>query len=388
MAADGRTGGAGRTEVPHYERLLVALMFIAVIALPLASNLTGHDGADAQAENRELAAMPVVDGSLGSLAAFPNGFSNWFEDHFGFRARLVRWYGESRLFALHVSPSTTVVRGRDGWLFYGDDGGMEDYANERPLTKDEVGVWRAAVVRARDWLAARGIAYVFTIAPDKHVIYPDEVPRSIQRLGAASRTDQVFAALAGTGVSTVDVRPALLAARARERIYFLTDTHWNDRGAFVAYQQIIAAVRRQVPAVPPAWTRDDFAPTERTIEGQDLAGMIGLTRVLHETDLTLTPTRPRLAKVIEPKGADATAEEGYLVTEIPGSTLPRAVIFRDSFTSRLAPFLSEHFSRAVYLWQNDFDADVVSREHPDVVIQEIVGRHLYGFIPSPELVPQ
>ena len=73
---------------------------------------------------------------------------------------------------------------------------------------------------------------------------------------------------------------------------------------------------------------------------------------------------------------------------IPGSALPRAVIFRDSFFSRLAPFTSEHFSRAVYLWQNDFDANIVSQEHPDVVIQEIVGRHLYNFIPSPELVPR
>jgi len=35
----------------------------------------------------------------------------------------------------------------------------------------------------------------------------------------------------------------------------------------------------------------------------------------------------------------------------------------------------------------DFDAQVVEAEHPDIVIQEIVGRHLYGFVPSPELVP-
>ena len=103
--------------------------------------------------------------------------------------------------------------------------------------------------------------------------------------------------------------------------------------------------------------------------------------------LALEPRRPRLARVVEPAGAAPDAEEGRLVTEIPGSTLPRAVIFRDSFVSPLAPFLSEHFSRAVYLWQNDFDANVVLEEHPDVVIQEIVGRHLYGFLPSPELVP-
>jgi hypothetical protein len=42
----------------------------------------------------------------------------------------------------------------------------------------------------------------------------------------------------------------------------------------------------------------------------------------------------------------------------------------------------------VYIWQNDFDSNEVRREHPDVVIQEIAGRHLYSFIPSPELVPK
>src|SRR5262249_27077259 len=128
-------------------------------------------------------------------------------------------------------------------------------------------------------------------------------------------------------------------------------------------------------------------PEAHIVEGLDLAGMMGLKRVLHEEDLVLVPKRPRVARVVDPAGEEPMAEGGRLVTEIPGSTLPRAVIFRDSFTSRLVPFLSEHFSRAVYLWQNDFDAQVVEQEKPAIVIQEIVGRHLYGFIPSPELVP-
>jgi len=150
---------------------------------------------------------------------------------------------------------------------------------------------------------------------------------------------------------------------------------------------VIAAVRARVPATPAPWTRGDFEAVDRTIEGLDLAGMMGLKRVLREIDLTLVPRRARRARVIEPAGAFPTDEEGTLITEIDDPSLPRAVIFRDSFVSQLVPFLSEHFSRAVYLWQNDFDAGVVAKEHPDVVIQEIVGRHLYNFIPSPELVP-
>jgi alginate O-acetyltransferase complex protein AlgJ len=376
--------------------LLVGL-FAAVISLPLAANLAGHDGADPTAENRELATFPRLDGSWKAISGFGQGVGAWFDDHFGFRASLVRWYGESRLFGLGVSPSAAVVKGRDGWFFYADDEAMTDYAAEQPLSPDEVANWRAAVVGARDWLRLRGIAYVFTIAPDKHEIYADEMPASIRRVGSTRRMDQVLAALEDAGVAVVDVRPALAAARQRERIYQQTDTHWNDRGALVAYQQIINAVRAQVPAVPRPWGREDFEAVARRRDGMDLAGMMGLTRVLRETDLALVPRRPRLARVIEPAGADAAAEEGRLVTvmpgtpgtpAIPGSALPRAVIFRDSFFSRLAPFTSEHFSRAVYLWQNDFDADAVLQEHPGVVIQEIVGRHLYNFIPSPELVPR
>jgi len=367
---------------------LLVVVFLAIVTLPLLANLAGRDGADPEAENRELAAFPHIDATWSAVAKFGTGLGLWFDDHFGFRAALVRWYGESRLFGLGVSPSTAVVKGRDGWFFYADDEGMTDYSNEEPLTPEAVANWRAAVVDARNWLQARGIAYVFVIPPDKHVIYPEDVPASIRKVGTTSRMDQLFAALDAAGVATVDVRPALEAAKTRERVFQQTDTHWNDRGAFVAYQQIIDAVRRQVPAVPPAWTRSDFEATTTVRHGMDLAGMMGLTRVLREVDLTLTPTRPRRAKVIEPAGSAATAGEGRIVTEIPGSTLPRAVIFRDSFFSAVAPFTSEHFSRAVYLWQNDFDADVVLKEHPAVVIEEIVGRHLYNFIPSPELVPK
>jgi alginate O-acetyltransferase complex protein AlgJ len=367
-------------------RLLVAL-FVVSISLPLALNLAGVDGADPQAENRELAPFPRIEASLTAMAALPEGFSSWFDDHFGLRSRLVRWYGESRLFVLHVAPSAAVIKGADGWFFYGEDKAVEDFANVEPMTDAALSNWRAAVVAARDWLQARHIAYVFTVVPDKHVIYGDEMPPTVIKIGELSRADQLFTALQDTGLA-VDVRSVEFAAKSHERVYQKTDTHWNDRGAFVAYQQIIAAVRARVPATPPAWSRDDFRAVERTIAGLDLAGMMGLTRVLREVDLTLTPLRPRRARVLEPAGAQPTDELGRIVTEVDDRSLPRAVIFRDSFTSQLVPFLSEHFSRAVYVWQNDFDANLVMEEHPDVVIQEIVGRHLYSFIPSPELVPR
>ena len=214
-----RDGGVRRRDdrVARHQpcNALLVVCFLLVIALPLAANLAGRDGADAVAENRELAASPDVEATWSSISTLGNRFGLWFDDHFGFRSWLVRWYGESRLFGLGVSPSTAVVKGDDGWFFYADDEAMTDYAEEHPLTAAEIANWRAAVVAARDWLRARGVAYVFVIAPDKHVIYPEDVPASIQRVGRVSRMDQVFAALKEAGVATVDPRPALTSAKAR-----------------------------------------------------------------------------------------------------------------------------------------------------------------------------
>ena len=72
---------------PIWNSLLVAL-FLVVISLPLAANLAGLDGADAGAENRELAAFPRLDGSWQSVAALPAAIGAWFDDHFGFRSTL------------------------------------------------------------------------------------------------------------------------------------------------------------------------------------------------------------------------------------------------------------------------------------------------------------
>ena len=324
------TPGAGRADRRPFDAI-VSVLFVLIISAPLAANLAGHDGADAQAENRELASMPQLTASLHGIVDYADGFGTWFEDHFGFRATLVRWYGESRYFWLGVSPSPAVIKGRDGWLFYADDGGAEDATNEALLDAGELEAWRQSLTRTREWLHRRGIAYVFTIAPDKHVIYPEDLPPTLERVNVMSRADQIERICRETAIPVADLQTAVVAAKQPERIYFKTDTHWNDRGAFVAYRRIVEAVRAQAPLVPEAWTRDDFAPAERQIEGQDLARMMGLMRVLPELDLTLVPNRVRHARVVEPPGAGPTAEEGRLVTEIPGSTLPRAVVFRDSF---------------------------------------------------------
>lgn len=366
---------------------IVVGLFLGALSTPLGLNIAGGDGGDAEAENRTLAAWPELDGTWDAVGRWGNRFGHWFDDHFGLRSDLIRWYGISRYDWLKTSPSPNVMVGKDQWLFYMEDGALDDFVNGSPLSEEELAEWRRLIVRAQKWTAARGITYLFTLPPDKYVIYPQYLPDTVRQLSPVSRTDQVITAATDTG-AVLDVRQEMIAASKHERLFHVTDTHWNDRGAYVAYRQIVDTLHARLPAVPPAKARGEFEPATRILDGRDLAAMIGLKRVLKEQDLRLLPKKGRGFKVLVPENGYATGGDPVIITEIPGSSLPRAVIFRDSFASALAPLLSEHFSRAVYLWQNDFDAAVIEREKPDVVIHEIVGRHLYTVYPYPDLVPE
>ena len=358
---------------PSSNRILVVL-FVAVLVIPALATLAGIDRPSSREENRDLAPFPSVQLTAASLRAFPDAFTKYFEDNFSFRARLVQWQAAFRFRELRVSPSPTVIAGRDGFLFYADDGAVEDFADTEPFTTAELQLWRDILQRNQDWLSRRGIRYVFVIAPDKHVVYPELMPAALHRVHDGSRIDQLVDYLrAHSTVNVVDLRQPLLAVSQRERLYHRTDTHWNDLGAFYAYQQIIE--RTGIDSLKPA-SRSDFDLRDEVIPGMDLAGMIGLKDVLREDELKLVPHQPRQAKILEPAHPDQLLMDAKVVTETPNASLPRLMVFRDSFSSALIPFLSEHFSRAVYLWQYNFDPVAIEQEQPDVVIQEWVGRRL------------
>ena len=370
--------------------------FLATLALPGLATLAGVDaevdaGVDAgvtRGENRDLAPAPVVAPSWPAVSRLPAAFTTWFQDHFAFRRRLVQWQAAFRLLALRVSPSPTVIRGKDGWLFYADDGALDDYLNAVPFTDADLARWTTTLQHTQDRLHAQGITYLFVIAPDKHAIYPEFLPDGLQRTPGPSRADQLVAHLrAHSTVPVLDLRPALLEAKRDARNYHRTDSHWNDLGALVASQQILGRLHEltggRLPALAPL-PASAFDRRDRRAPGKDLARMLGLERWLSEDDPRLR-ARDARARVVEPPdpapGDDTGYDIGRLATEVAQPDLPRAVIYRDSFGSALVPFLAEHFSRALYLWEYDVNPRTIEQERPQVVIHEWASRRFVTRLP-------
>jgi hypothetical protein len=318
---------------------------------------------------------------------FPGQFEALFDVYFGFRRTLLSWLRHAKIDWFGASPSTRVVLGKDGWLYYVPMPVGADYPTAGPFTSDHLERWARMLQERRDWLAARGIPYVVMIAPDKQTIYPESLPESLRiRATQPSRLDQLLRYLREhTTVEVVDVRGPIIEAKARERLYDLTDSHWNDRGAYVAYAGLVDALAPRFDGMAPV-PRHLFADAATSIPGGDCARLIGLENRFSELSLSLVPREPRLATrtyVEGPYAADNPLRP--FAMERSDAGLPRAVMFHDSFGAHLIPYLSEHFRRIVYAWERPdypvFDGALVERERPDVVIQQIVERKLAVYFP-------
>lgn len=379
-----RPATAASVDAPRLHRgweLALVVLFAVAIGLPGLATLAGVDRELIEGENRQLATFPPFALDWETLRAFPGGFTRYFEDHFAFRARMVEWQSYARLEYLHVSPQPTVIHGKDDFFFYADDGAMDDYITATPLTVDELEVWRHALQDTQDWLEQQGMTYLFVIAPDKHVIYQENMPDTIRRLHQEWRFDQIARYLAEhSTVHVLNLRPALIDVKATERIFHRTDTHWNERGAYAGYDAIMRRLNEMRPGLQPL-PRSAFEARTEITRGRDLAAMLGLASVLKEEDLRLVTRQPRCGHITEENIPKSNGSAARVVTECNTPGLPRAVLYRDSFATGLLPFVAEHFSRALYLWEHDINPEIIKAEHPEVVIHEWVGRHMAITLP-------
>jgi len=301
------------------------------------------------------------------LLDFPDAYGAYYADYFHWRDRLIRASYSLRLNLLHESVFNDVLLGLDGWMFYTGEGNMDDYQRTRTFTPQQVQAMRANLEGIQADLAQRGIRFLVVIAPNKESIYPEYVSASVQRLNGDSRLDVWLAGMQGSPVQVLDLRPAMLKGKTQTQVYYRTDTHWNTYGAYLAYLEMLKPLQEGFPQMQPL-ALEGFDQVEQQVSG-DLARMLFTRPLIKETSPELLPKQRWQAQSV-------SLDDNTMVTEIPGSDLPRAVVFRDSFFNSLTQYVSENFSRVLYRSDSRVDFDLIAREQPDVVILEVAERYL------------
>jgi hypothetical protein len=241
------------------------------------------------------------------------------------------------------------------------------------------------VVKRRNWLAARGIAYLVVVHPNKETIYPERVPRALNRLRRASAKEQLLEVLEDARIPVLDTTQAVLRSKTTGKDVFLhTDTHWNGLGCFAAYRAVAERLEEWFPSIRPM-ELDAFRVSHGEVPGGDLSGMLAIPDIVREPDridVQLAQPRTRRSAFDMALPPDLYPHEVPFVLEQPDASLPRAVVLGDSFMWGAAPFLGEHFSRMVYYGRHEMAPEILERERPDVVIDAWLERLLFRGPPS------
>ena len=359
-------------------QIVLVVLFIAALWIPLLVMLAAPTEDVSQSEKRRLASAP--DFSFATITRFAGEFENYFDDHFGLRQPLVRAYNFIRVKLFNSSGTEWVLIGKDGWLFHGGEH-IRDMRNANPYSSFQLNRWAEILQEKQQWLETRGIKYLFMFTPNKHLLYPQFLPRYLNEVSEVSRLDQLVDHIRkSTMVRILDVRPALTEAAEVLRTHHATDTHWNAYGGYVAYRALMDELKPEFPELSPLELKiSDFETVDAP--GGDLAQMLDMQNVLREKNIRTRAPVSRCARI--PKlGANPTHEQlfNHSFATYCDKAPYRVLMFRDSYSFELMPYLSESFGYIYYHVNSPVPVDVLKKlvdEHkPDLVIEQRSSRWL------------
>jgi hypothetical protein len=352
--------------------------FMAVTLLPFYRMTTTPIEEISATENRLLATEPSLS-HASSFASFTDDLEAFLVDHFGFREDLIYLNTLVRAEYLKQSATDRVVIGKDGWLYLNTHGLLDDYRGVIDLSSSELARWKTYFEERDRWLNARGIEYLVVLAPDKHTIYPEYLPDGYDVAKPDhTRFDQLMAYLNASDAAgnILDLRPQLLQAKQDQLIYRQYDAHWNQIGAFVAYQAIMQRIRELFPDAYIIEQNTLHMGTLNNLWSGDLSRMMNLDDIyVEELPRWSVPSNQRCAEPI----SEATRGTADIHMRCPQRPL-RVLIFRDSFSAAMIRYLEESFGESYYVWATfslDDYAELVETFQPDIVIEQIVERFLH-----------
>ncbi|MDD1443352.1 DHHW family protein, partial [Dolichospermum sp. ST_sed3] len=359
-----------------------------LIFLPLLSKIINIDRMAKNKEKRSLATKPEF--RLDAILTYPHYYSVYFNDNFGFRNLLVFSNSYTKLKYLKTSPMPNkVVLGKKDWLYYSEGDVLNDCRHTNLFTENQLKKIKKILEDRTKWLKLKGSHYYLFVPPSKNSVYPEFTPPYIKPKNQKSRLDQLIEYLdKNSFVSIIDPRNFYFREKKKHILYYKNDSHWNLYGAFFGYTELMNAISKSYPSLKPSVISDYTFKYNNDYEG-DLAMILAVNQVIMCDDILFIPKKTRQAKYIKPPhypdGEIFKAET--VVSVVPDSSLPVLVMFRDSYGSYLVPFISEHFSRSVYVWTPKFITDIIDYEKPQIVVQEIIERFL-GFLEleNPEIV--
>jgi alginate O-acetyltransferase complex protein AlgJ len=366
-------------------------VFLLIVTIPSFLGLVGFDESAENAENRkkvEFPAFTLKNTAQSSLVKKPFNFYKdivdfvivfdaYYKDNFGLRLKYFDLFQFIKADLLKVNPiPQKVVIGTEGWYFLGNSH-SDAVAESKGIinfSAQELEALHSKVKAEQAWLEARGIKYYLTVAPNKLTIYGDKLP--IVKSSKPTKLEQVRGVLS-KDCNFIDLAGSLATHRNEKlSLYYKTDSHWNDYGSFLGYQSIMERIKQDFPEVELPKLEDFDTTTIGSYD--DLVKMFG--KKAPETSFAFKQKRPEQgleqARQLPLPSDFVMASDWYEKRYKSNVNKLKIIVFRDSFSHALVKYIKEHFGETVFIWSYSLDKELVEREKPDIVLYEIVERHI------------
>ena len=374
---------------PTYHHLLPTL-FALLILLYWADWAFELFPTPALQERRKLAEKPKLNPSF--LDPFPKDYEAYYNDHFHWRNGLIRLKNYINFYTFKQSslPSEVLI-GKEDWLFKAGFQ-LDIYTGKFQFSSRDLDGIATELKRRKDLVEASGAKYYLCIPPQKHSIYPEYLPKAVQRFNAQTCTEQLVDHLAeNTEIAYIDLFEPIRERKENSDslLYHVTDHHWNDITALLAAKIILNHLRSDFPNLGRI-SDSDYTFNYAEFDGMTLAQMLGIEREVKERAPILTPTILIQAQDSirdYPAPHDFPFKSDYVVDKrMPSSSAPALFMVRESFASATILPLSEHFSRSFYLfdnWKHNFNAPIFEAEQPDIYIQMVWEGLIFNLMENP-----
>lgn len=352
----------------------LVIIFILLITLPNIIFLLPDDASNF--ENRALHSKPIL--SIGGLANFPQEFDNYYNDNLPFKDYFVKINSRIKFNLLNMSPYKYVIKGQQGWLFYDsvykqDGDTISDFLGIQKFTQEENESIKLKLLTMKNICDSVGSEFLIAILPNKETVYgKDYLPNKYTILDNESRTDALIQYLQkDTDLNIVYPKTQLMEEREDYQLYYKLDTHWNNAGAYIGFQQIQYQ-----------YMNDSIPPLKHVIKESIDVDEGDLSRMIQIDGLNDTEYKISYKDNIDVDQIDETVLNNMPVLRCisTADTNKKAVVFRDSYCTALIPFISKDFRESLFISSLGFDASIVKKENPDIVIYEMVERQVKNIL--------
>lgn len=329
---------------------VLIIAFLLCLILPLIC-FNRDTGKISEEENRYLAVFPKP--------FTQDGAENWINDNIGFRSNLVMLHADIMYHGFGLSPSEKIIVGKDGWLFYTGDNNLRIAEGTYPLFEDDLAAIEKGQTEVENFLAERHCDYYLILPPSKVSIYPEYMRGNYKE---TITPDDIIEKrlLADTDIKVINLKQTLLNAKKKGQVFFKTDTHWNQSGAYAAYQKIHSIVTPGQPEPKVEMRLSEWKG--------EFSNMMGAASLLPEEKTEITAIVSPSAKLT---GGDNKKTYIYHNDAGNGKT---CVMFGDSLFGaewNLRELFAEDYTDFIFIWSYDFDQSIVDKYDPDVVMYDM-----------------